>query len=130
MELRLVREHFTETSTIGRLFVDNVFECYTLEDRVRPVKVKGTTAIDKGRYEVVVTFSNRFRKKMPLLVDVPNFAGVRIHAGNTHKDTEGCILVGTSRAVDFIGGSKLAYVALLPKLQRACDAGKVYLEIQ
>lgn len=130
MELLLIRKWLTNKSTIGELFVDDVYECFTLEDVVRPMKIKGKTAISAGRYEVVITFSNRFKKLMPLLVAVPFFAGVRIHPGNTAENTEGCILVGRTRQADFIGESKIAYNALFPKLKRACAKGKVFIEIQ
>ena len=92
MELRVERTDFSETSTIGKLYVDDQFECYTLEDKVRPVKIKGKTAIPAGRYEVIVNFSQRFGRMLPLFLNVPNFEGVRIHPGNTAADTEGCIL--------------------------------------
>jgi hypothetical protein len=62
VELKLTRETYTNKSTIGRLAVDVEFACFTLEDRVRPVKIKGQTAIQAGKYEVVITWSNRFRK--------------------------------------------------------------------
>jgi len=68
MELKLVRKELTDDCTVGELFVNGVFECYTLEDKVRPVKIKGETAISTGHYEVIVSFSSRFKKPLPLLV--------------------------------------------------------------
>ncbi len=102
MQLQLIRKVFTDQSTIGELFVNGAFECFTLEDKVRPVKIKRETAIPAGTYEVAVTFSNKFQKFLPLLLDVPNFDGIRIHTGNTAKDTLGCILVGQGKGVDSI----------------------------
>ena len=79
MDLRVKRLEFSDDSTIGELSVDGQFECYTLEDKVRPVKIKGKTAIPAGQYEVVINFSQRFQKPLPLLLNVPNFAaGARI----------------------------------------------------
>lgn len=119
MKLLLKRLHKTDVSTIGELYVDGVFECYTLEDVERDVKIKSETAISKGTYKVIVTMSNRFKRMLPLLINVPNFEGVRIHAGNTNHDTEGCILVGQTRSKDFIGKSRKAFDNLFKKMQKA-----------
>jgi uncharacterized protein DUF5675 len=106
MQLQLIRKIFTDKSTIGELSVNGAFECFTLEDKVRPVKIKGETAIPAGTYEVAVTFSNKFQKFLPLLMDVPNFDGIRIHTGNTPEDTLGCILVGQGKGADSITSSR------------------------
>jgi hypothetical protein len=119
MKLLLKRLHKTENSTIGELYVDGKFECYTLEDKEREVKIKSETAIPKGTYIVGITLSNRFKKLLPILINVPNFEGVRIHSGNTNHDTEGCILVGTTRSKDFIGNSRTAFQKLFAKMQSA-----------
>jgi len=124
MKLDLVRTAFTTLSTIGELSIDGAFECYTLEDRIRDRKIYGKTAIREGSYAVALTHSPRFGKVMPLLLDVPEFEGIRIHPGNTHADTEGCILVGETKAVDFIGNSRAAYRKLLAKLETASSAGE------
>jgi hypothetical protein len=129
MQLQLVRKIFTDQSTIGELSVNGVFECFTLEDKVRPVKIKGETAIPAGTYEVAVTFSNKFQKLLPLLMDVPNFDGIRIHTGNTAKDTLGCILVGQGTGVDSISSSRLAFAPLFEKLQGVIRTEKVFIEI-
>jgi len=119
MQITIKRLHKTDKSTIGELLIDGVFECYTLEDVERPVKIKAETAIPKGTYKVIVNMSNRFKRLMPLLLNVPNFEGVRMHAGNTNHDTEGCILVGRTRSKDFIGQSRKAYEKLFKKMQAA-----------
>lgn len=95
MKLTLERITYSEEATIGRLFLDNEYYCYTLEDTVRPagVKVYGKTAIPAGTYKVIVNQSTRFKKLLPLLLDVPGFEGIRIHGGNTADDSLGCILV-------------------------------------
>ena len=132
MNLQLVRKEFTEQSTIGELTVDGQFECFTLEDKVRPdgVKVFGETAIPEGIYHIDITFSNRFKKDLPLLLAVPNFEGVRIHSGNTPADTLGCILVGKGKGSNRIDQSRDAFNALFPKLRAAKDRGDgITLEI-
>lgn len=84
--------------TIGKLYIEESYYCDTLEDTVRKgEKIKGKTAIPAGTYKVKKTFSSRFQKKLPEILNVPNFSGVRIHAGNTAEDTEGCILLGLNK---------------------------------
>jgi hypothetical protein len=132
MKLKLKREASSAVSTIGRLEVDGNFECYTVEDveREGQPKVHGQTAIRRGTYRVIVTMSSRFHRALPLLVDVPDFAGVRIHPGNTAADTEGCILPGRRIAGDGVSESRLAFEALFAKIRTAIAAGEdVTIEI-
>jgi hypothetical protein len=131
VKLVLERLQLAPDFTIGKLAVDGEFECWTLEDTVRAegVKVAGATAIPYGTYKVALTFSNRFQRVMPLLVDVPGFAGVRIHSGNFSTDTEGCILVGLDRGLASIGRSKTAFNALLKKLTDAAPKGAITIEV-
>lgn len=121
MEILVTREPTANGCTIGTMTIDGAFECYTLEDVVRPAgeKVYGQTAIPEGRYRVKLTMSNRFKIVLPLLENVPNFEGVRIHPGNTAADTDGCILVGQSKTSNSIGASRLAFDRLFARLQ-AC----------
>jgi len=130
MKLNLKRLHKTANSTIGELSIDGKFEAYTLEDVERDTKVFGKTAIPKGTYEVIMTMSNRFKKMMPLLLNVEGYEGVRIHSGNDATQTEGCILLGTTRSVDFIGGSRDAIAKFYPKLEAGLKVGKVTLTIE
>jgi len=130
MRILLKRLHKTSNSTIGELSIDGKFECYTLEDIERDSKIYGKTAIPKGTYEIVMTMSNRFKVVLPLLLNVKNFEGVRIHTGNSAKDTEGCILLGQTRSIDFIGNSKMALVKFVQKLKVGLNNGKVYLTIE
>jgi hypothetical protein len=130
MELTLARKTLTEKSTIGQLFINGNLFCYTMEDCVRDVKVPGETAIPYGVYEVITNYSNRFKKVMPLLLNVPGFEGVRIHSGNTAEDTEGCILVGEKSHIEnFIGNSKVTYDKFMPFLKAGIEEGKVILTI-
>lgn len=128
MELSLIRSVLTTKSTIGRLYVNGKFECYTLEDRVREgPKIKHQTAIPAGRYRVRVGHSPRFGKPMPRIEDVPNFTGILIHTGNHAGHTSGCILVGKSTATDWIGQSRVAFAALFAKIKAA--TGPVWITI-
>lgn len=124
MKLRLVRKTYTDESTIGDLLINDELYCKTLEDRVRQpgVKVPGVTAIPSGVYQVIVTPSPRFKCLMPLLINVPQFEGIRIHWGNKAMDTDGCILVGKTEAKDFIGQSREQYADLFDKIQAALNA--------
>jgi len=123
MQLHLLRDTFAARSTLGLLYVDDVAECDTLEDRVRiGPKVPRRTAIPPGTYRVVIDDSARFKKPMPHVLDVPGFEGIRIHSGNTDADTEGCILLGRRTAnVDFIADSRKAFDAFFAKLKAAVD---------
>lgn len=137
MKLKLIRIFGTEGFTEGKLYIDDVFECYTVEDEDRHleaggVKIAGVTAIPKGTYEVVLSMSPRFKKVLPEVLNVPGFTGVRIHSGNSSKDSEGCILVGSSNDRnddDWIGGSKVALSQLMAKLATVTSGTKVYLDV-
>jgi hypothetical protein len=130
MELTLNRLPSDETCTHGDLFVDDVWQCYTLEDVVREVKIKGKTAIPAGRYRITLENSPRFGADTLTVNSVPDFIGVRIHAGNDAGDTEGCPLVGLARDGDRILQSRLALGALKQKVKRALDNGEdVWLDI-
>jgi hypothetical protein len=129
MHIQVIRKELTPRSTIGELHVDGEFECFTLEDAVRPVKIPGLTAIPAGIYETAITHSARFNRRLPLLMNVPNFEGVRIHTGNTDANTEGCLLVGKTKAKDFIGNSRAAFAALFGQMEQAARREKIFVEI-
>ena len=119
MKLLLKRVALRDSYTIGNLYVDSPVKfCDTLEDKVRPdgVKVYGETAIPAGKYKVIITWSNRFKRKLPLLLNVPGFEGIRIHPGNTAVDTHGCILVGVNDSKGHIGQSKFTFYELFKKM--------------
>lgn len=134
MEILFDRDIRTQRSTTSKVYVDGEFECFSIEDRDRRLstdmpldeitakKVKGQTAIPEGKYKCIVTHSNRFDRPLPLLVNVPGFEGVRIHPGNTSADTEGCLLPGVSRQVDFVGSSRVAFEKLFIKIKNAIAA--------
>jgi lysozyme len=126
MELTLVRDVCVTECTLGKLFVDGKFGCYTVEDVARPdgTKIPGKTAIPEGRYRLVVTRSPRFGRELPLLEKVPNFEGVRIHPGNTAEDTEGCIIPGRVRTARGVAESRLAFNELFAALKAELAHGR------
>ena len=119
ISLVLLRKWRGDEWTQGELYLNGILECYTLEDTVREddIKLPGRTAIPAGCYDVAITESPRFGNElMPLLLDVPNFTWIRIHWGNTAKDTDGCILVGSVRAKGAVLSSRAAMKKLMGKL--------------
>ena len=135
MKLQVVRTQFGRDATNGLLFIDGLFECYTLEDQYQEVKVMHETCIPEGTYDVkfrtVGGFHERYKKRygnshygMLHLQDVPGFTYILIHAGNTDEHTSGCLIVGeTQQDLDvsedgFIGSSGKAYVKLYNKIAK------------
>jgi len=118
------REIFTNKSTISTISIDGKFICYALEDTDRRLeaggkKIYGETAIPLGKYQVIINMSPRFKKLLPLLLDVPQFTGVRIHPGNEPKNTEGCILPGTRYSTDWVSESGKAFDILFKIIKDA-----------
>ena len=120
MELKVERIYLGEQYTIGHLYINGVYFCDTLEDKVRVLnsekdKIKKETAIPTGRYRVILSYSKHFQCIMPELLDV----GIRIHWGNTKEHTEGCILVGFNKAKGKVLQSKATYKKLFAILKKA-----------
>ena len=132
IDLQLVRRFFAVKATEGDLTVDGLRECVTLEDHSpwsdpAAVKVPGRTCIPPGRYKIVLVDSQRFGTDTLSLVGVPGFTAIRIHAGNTSAQTEGCILVGqdaTAPDDDWIGRSAAALKALKVTVIQRLRAGE------
>jgi hypothetical protein len=133
MKLVVQRGPSYQHATIGKLYIDGHYACCTLEDQIREVegvpvdewKVHGNTAIPAGTYRVTLEYSGRFGVDTLTINDVPGFKYIRIHAGNTHDDTEGCILVGMA-ATDhsLVGGTSRPALSLLKsQVQRAIAEG-------
>lgn len=137
MDLEVRRKTFTDKSTIGELFINGSFFCYTLEDvdrgliKTQPIteiaqkKLFGITAIPYGKYDLAMTFSNRFKQYMPQVLNVPCFEGIRIHSGNKAEDTEGCLLVGKTKAENFVGESRNAFNELMKVLKQVEKKEKI-----
>ena len=141
MELILERIAKRKTYTIGRLYIreqvmdeylpgtEDQYFCDTLEPTWRDYehgayKVKGRSAIPEGRYAVVISWSPKFKAWLPILLGVPKFEGIRIHAGNTSEDTEGCILVGKNRLVGQVLDSRIWLHRLKQKITEAKGRGE------
>ena len=130
MIIKLERLHGTIGHTQGNLFINGIYFCDTLEDQEREKKVYGQTAIPLGKYRVIINRSVRFKRNLPLLVNVPNFEGIRIHAGNTAANTEGCILVGKFHSQGYIAKSKDTFEALFKRLNDAFQHDQdIWIEI-
>ena len=148
MELVLKRIAKKKGYTIGKLYIKEevldeystgeklTYLCDTLEPQWRDYakgarKIKGKSAIPEGRYPVVITYSPKFKMWLPLLVNVPKFEGIRIHAGNSVKDTQGCILVGENRVVAVVLNSRKCVELVKQKIVEAKDKGEgVWIEIR
>ena len=123
MKLVLIRHARRADYTIGRLEDENGMKiCDTLEPTWRnykggEMKIPKKSAIPEGSYRMVVTKSRRFQKYLPLLVGVPGFEGVRIHSGNTSRDTEGCILVGQNIQVGKVLWSRITLEKLMKLIE-------------
>ena len=130
MKIKVVRETFTDKSTIGSLYLNDVFFCYTLEDKDRGLdqsqsliiiqakKLFGITAIPYGKYPLIVNKSPKFGRLLPRLQGIKGFDGVLLHRGNSANDSLGCILLGYKKGIDCIMESTKAEADLVTILQR------------
>ena len=141
MKLTVVRTQFGTDATNGLLFIDGVFECYTLEDQYQAVKVMHETCIPEGTYDIQfrktggfhAKYSERYKNAhygMLHIQDVPNFTYILIHTGNTDEHTSGCLIVGeTQQDLEiskdgFIGSSTVAYKKMYAKVAAQLLQGK------
>lgn len=133
MKLELIRIANRPTYCIGKLYIDGEYFCDVIEDTDRGLddsmsvdeilkkKIKGETAIPTGHYSIEITYSPKYKRMMPLLIGVKGYSGIRIHSGNTSKDTEGCLLVGRNTKVGMVTDSRNTYQRLFARLQNAKD---------
>jgi hypothetical protein len=134
MEITVARKEFTDNSTIGELSINGKFFCYTLEDKDRHLesggtKVWGVTCIPRGIYNLILSFSNRFQKYLPEILNVPQFEGIRIHNGNVASSSEGCILLGNTKSKDFVGNSVVTLNKFLAEIKAVEKKEKVVIKI-
>ncbi len=141
MLIRINRTPTEGKPTIGEMFIDGKFFCYTLEDEDRGLdsttmtreeiqakKVFGETAIPYGEYLVTLTHSPRFKRILPFIHNVVGFVGVRIHRGNREKDTLGCPLVGFGKGNFTVLDSAKAEMNLIAKMRTAKEQIKLTIE--
>ena len=130
MRLTLMRIANKPNYCIGRLYIDGEYFCDVLEDTdrglddkmsvedIKAKKVYGQTAVPTGVYNVILNYSPKYKKVMPLLQNVKGYEGVRIHSGNKPEDTLGCLLVGKNKKVGQVIDSRATYEALFKRLQQ------------
>ena len=146
MEIRLERSYKGAQYTIGHLYLNDVFFCDTIEDVYRGTtqdmpftstgngtgywtdkdgnrieKIYGQTAIPTGTYKIDITYSSKFKKRLPLLENVPGYEGIRIHSGNTQEDSLGCIIVGENKVKGQVINSRLTLAKLMSRLEEAFE---------
>jgi len=125
IQIKVVRDTFTENCTLGKMYIDGKYFCETLEDKDRGLnqslpleenkrlKVKGQTCIPYGKYKGIVNVSPSKKRLLPRLLNVPAFDGILIHKGNTNKDSLGCILVGRKRSIESVIQSTVMELQLI-----------------
>ena len=140
MRLTLKRIANKKDYCIGKLYINGKYFCDTLEDRdrglddsmtedeIKQSKIKEQTAIPTGIYTVLLTYSPKYKKVMPLINNVKGYSGIRIHSGNSSKDTEGCLLVGKNTVVGRLTDSRNTYNALFKRLLQK-GSNKITIEI-
>ena len=140
MRLTLKRIANRKDYCIGKLYINGKYFCDTLEDRdrglddsmseeeIKQIKIKGETAIPTGIYTILLTYSPKYKKVMPLINNVKGYSGIRIHSGNSSKDTEGCLLVGKNTVVGRLTDSRNTFNALFKRLQQK-GSNKITIEI-
>jgi len=142
LQLKLVRHQKNDTSTVGDLYIKDEFFCKVIEDKdrglkqemsleeIKKLKVYGETAIPSGTYQIVLSFSNKFKKLLPELLDVPGYGGIRIHPGNSEKDSLGCLIVGDSYENKRVINSRRTFRKLMSILKANQDTQKMFITIE
>lgn len=141
MEITVKRPNTNLDATVSELYIDGVFFSHVVEDKdrglfatmpleeIKAKKVWGKTCIPYGRYEVVISYSNRFQKMLPLLMNVPGYLGIRIHPGNTAEDTDGCLCPGIKSSELTVRTSRVTFSKLFSLIQKALKKEKVHINI-
>ena len=140
MELLLKRIYSGSTYTVGHLYIDGNYYCDVLEDvdrglssdmsekEIKKIKIYGRTAIPKGTYKVEVTYSPKFKRYLPILLNVKGFSGIRVHSGNTAEDTLGCLLVGFNKVKGQVINSRVTSDKLTALLRNTKEEIHITIE--
>lgn len=133
MEILVKRLFKKSDYTIGKMYIDGQYFCDTVEDTDRGLtsdmtyeeiarrKVYGKTAIPTGRYDVAISYSPKFKRNLPLLLDVKGYSGIRIHNGKDANSSLGCIIVGENKTKGCVINSKVTLERLMAKLRGQKD---------
>jgi hypothetical protein len=140
MELLLKRIFRGDKYTIGHLYIDGNYWSDVLEDvdrgltddmteeQIKKIKVYGKTAVPKGRYKIEVTYSPKFKRYLPILLNVKGFSGIRVHSGNTAEDTLGCLLVGFNKVKGQVINSRVTSDKLTALLRNTKEEIHITIE--
>lgn len=141
MIIKIIRKEFTDTYSLGEMYINDKFFCYTMEDTdrninedlptsaIKEVKVPKRTAIPYGDYRIVLSFSKKLKRYLPLILDVPAFRGIRIHKGSTHEWSSGCVLVGMRKGKDKLLDIVEAENKLIEILESVNKTEAIYIKI-
>ena len=136
MRLTLIRKYRNSDYCIDKLYINNTYFSDVLEDpdrglqdsmsleEIKKIKIKGNTCIPYGTYDIIITYSPRFKRNLPLLLNVKGFEGIRIHSGNTPKDTEGCLLPGFNKIKGQVIDSRITTDKLIAQIQQVLNKGE------
>lgn len=136
MKIKLYRKYIKPNYCIGKLYINDEYFSDVLEDpdrglqdtmsiqEIQQLKVKGDTCIPYGTYDITITYSPKFKKRLPLINNVKGFEGIRIHSGNTSKDTEGCLLLGFNKIKGKVINSKETVDKFITSIQQALNKGE------
>lgn len=146
LELSVYRKWKKDVYTIGKLYIDSQYHCDTLEDPIRNLsdynhdgdftdpgegKIYGQTAIPCGTYQVIVSYSPKFDKRLPELLNVPGFTNIRIHSGADAKHTDGCILIGENKQKGRLQNGPYYQNILVDRIDEAINNGeKCYITVK
>ena len=143
MRITVDRKYLAETYTIGKMFINGEYFCDTLEDKVRDLnkdgdlldegedKIYGQTAIPYGKYRVILNYSPKFKRELPLLLKVPNFEAIRIHRGNDESHSAGCLLVGENKVKGKVINSAKYEIDLVNRIKEAISHNEeIWITIQ